>query len=70
MDWSGSMSSKLEKIPNELVMMFMLMVGNILSFLFYKSINMNVPQKFVDETFSSIDKFNNFYDRVFKLMYE
>lgn len=66
----GNMSSKLEKIPNELVMMFMLMVGNILSFLFYKSINMNVTQKFVDETFSSIDKFNNFYDRIFKLMYE
>ena len=64
------MSSKLEKIPNELIMLFMLMVANILSVMFYKSVSMEVPSNLVNVTFSTIDRFRKSYDRMFTLMFE
>ena len=69
-DWSGNMSNKLEKIPNELKLLFMLMVGNILSILFYKSVNMEVPNNLINTTFNSIDRYQKSFERVFRLMYE
>lgn len=64
------MSNKLEKIPNELIMLFMLMVANVLSVLFYKSVGMEVPSNLVNVTFSTLDRFRKSYDRMFTLMFE
>ena len=66
----GSMSNKLEKIPNELIMLFMLMVANVLSILFYKSVGVEVPNNLINSTFSVIDRFRKSYDRMFTLMFE
>ena len=64
------MSSKLTSIPNELKFLFMLMVGNVLSILFYKAVGMEVPSKSVEVTFSTIDRYQKSFDRIFKLMFE
>ena len=66
----GNMSSRLEKIPDELKLLFMLMASNILSILFYKAVGMEVPNNLINTTFNAIDRYNKSFERIFRLMYE